>query len=148
MTTPSTPTPPGPTPPSPTTVSTAVEVETSAERAFRVFTEEIGTWWDDDKHILEAPLAEMEFEPFVGGNIIDRGVDGSECRWSRVLAYEPPHRVCFSWDISTQWQIETDPDKTSEVAVTFTQSLLIAFSHMASRQMLRIIAARATQSMV
>jgi len=62
----------------------------------------------------------MVFEPFVGGNIIDRGVDGSECRWARVLAYEPPHRVCFSWDISTQWQIETDPARTSEVEVTFT----------------------------
>ena len=74
-----------------------------------MFTEEIGTWWDDDKHILRAPLAEMVFEPYVGGHIIDRGADGSECRWARVLAYEPPARVCFSWDINLQWQIETDP---------------------------------------
>jgi uncharacterized protein YndB with AHSA1/START domain len=55
----------------------------------------------------------------VGGNIYDRGVDGSECRWARVLAYEPPNRVVFSWDISPQWQIEPDPDKTSEVEVRF-----------------------------
>jgi uncharacterized protein YndB with AHSA1/START domain len=55
----------------------------------------------------------------VGGNIYDRGVDGSECRWARVLEFEPPNRVVFSWDISAQWQIETDRDKTSEVEVRF-----------------------------
>ena len=104
-----------------TAVSTAVEVDAPLARAFHVFTAEIGTWWDDDKHILAAPLAAMVFEPFVGSNIIDRGVDGSECRWARVLAYEPPHRVSFSWDISTSWQIETDPGRASEVEITFTE---------------------------
>lgn len=103
-----------------TTVSTSVEVDAPIGRAFHVFTAEIGTWWDEDKHLLSAPLAEMVFEPFVGGNIIDRAVDGSECRWARVLDYEPPNRVCFSWDITTQWQIETDPARASEVEITFT----------------------------
>jgi uncharacterized protein YndB with AHSA1/START domain len=102
-----------------TTVSVSTEVEAPIKRAFHVFTAEIGTWWDDDKHILSAPLAEMVFEPFVGGHIIDRGVDGSECRWARILAYEPPERVCFSWDITTSWQIETDPARTSEVEIVF-----------------------------
>lgn len=64
----------------------------------------------------------MIFEPCIGGNIIDRGVDGSECRWARVLAYEPPSRVCFSWDINTRWQIETDPAKASEIEITFTET--------------------------
>jgi uncharacterized protein YndB with AHSA1/START domain len=104
-----------------TTVSTSVEIEAPIAHAFHVFTAGIGTWWDDDKHILEAPLAEMVFEPFAGGHIIDRGTDGSECRWARVLAYEPPARVCFSWDITTKWQIETDPELTSEVEVTFAE---------------------------
>jgi uncharacterized protein YndB with AHSA1/START domain len=103
-----------------TWVSTAVDVETSAARAFHVFTAEIGTWWDADKHILDAELAGMEFEAHVGGNIVDRGVDGSECRWARVLAYEPPHRVVFSWDINVNWQLETDPTKSSDVEITFT----------------------------
>jgi uncharacterized protein YndB with AHSA1/START domain len=108
------------TAPDPTSVTTSVEVDAPVARAFHVFTAEIGTWWDDDKHLLAAPLAEMVFEPFVGGHIIDRGVDGSECRWARVLAYEPPHRVCFSWDISTRWELEPDPARTSEVEITFT----------------------------
>lgn len=102
-----------------TSVSTSCTVGLSRERAFHLFTAEIGGWWDADKHILEAPLAEMEFEPHVGGHIIDRGTDGSECRWARVLAYEPPDRVVFSWDIDVSWQIETDPDLCSEVEVAF-----------------------------
>ena len=104
----------------PTSVSTEIDVEATPEHAFRVFTEGIGTWWDTDKHILAAPLDEMVFEPFVGGHIIDRGTDGSECRWARVLVYEPPQRVVFSWDIGPTWQLETDPDNTSEVEVRFT----------------------------
>jgi uncharacterized protein YndB with AHSA1/START domain len=61
----------------------------------------------------------MVFEPEMGGNVYDVGTDGSECRWARVLAYEPPNRIVFSWDISLQWQIESDPAKTSEVEVRF-----------------------------
>jgi uncharacterized protein YndB with AHSA1/START domain len=104
-----------------TTVRTSVEVDVSPERAFELFTSQIGSWWDEDHHLLQAPLAEMVFEPFAGGHIIDRGTDGSECRWARVLVYEPPRRVCFSWDIDVQWRLETDPARCSEVEITFSE---------------------------
>jgi uncharacterized protein YndB with AHSA1/START domain len=100
-------------------VQKSIVVEAPIERAFSVFTDEIDTWWSPDHHIIEAPLAKMVFEPRVGGNIYDVGTDGSECRWSRVLAYEPPTRVVFSWDLNLQWGIETDPERTSEIEVRF-----------------------------
>ena len=103
-----------------TSVTTGVDVAAPIEHVFRVFTEGIGSWWNPEHHILQAELAEMVFEPHVGGHIIDRGTDGGECRWARVLAYDPPHRVCFSWDINLRWQLEPDPAKTSEVEVTFS----------------------------
>ena len=103
-----------------TAVTAQVMVEAPIERAFTVFTEGMGTWWSKDHHILEGELAEMVFEPRVGGNIYDRATDGSECRWATVLAYDPPHRLLFSWDVSNQWKVETDPAKCSEVEVTFT----------------------------
>jgi uncharacterized protein YndB with AHSA1/START domain len=103
-----------------TSVSVATSVDAPVEHCFRIFTEGIGSWWDPGHHIIDVELAEMVFEPYVGGNIIDRGVDGSECRWARVLAYEPPKLVCFSWDINVQWKLESDPAKTSEVEITFT----------------------------
>ena len=97
----------------------SVVVDAPIEEAFRVFTEGFGRFKPPEHNLLGAEIAETVFEPRVGGHIYDRGVDGSECRWARVLAYEPPHRVVFSWDISPTWQIETDPDKTSEVEVRF-----------------------------
>ena len=102
-----------------TAVTESIVVDAPAERAFQVFTEEMGTWWPPEHHILEGDLAEMVFEPRVGGRIYDRATDGSECQWARVLAYEPPSRVVFSWDISLAWKIETDPAKTSEVEIRF-----------------------------
>ncbi|HEY5024138.1 MAG TPA: SRPBCC family protein [Acidimicrobiales bacterium] len=102
-----------------TPIRSTVVVDAPIDRAFTVFTEDIGSWWPPEHHILEAELAEMVFEPRQGGHVYDRGVDGSECRWARVLAYEPPRRVVFSWDISVQWQIETDVAKTSEIEVRF-----------------------------
>ncbi|HSP65030.1 MAG TPA: SRPBCC family protein [Candidatus Deferrimicrobium sp.] len=103
-----------------TTVRASVMVEAPIERAFSVFTAEMGTWWPKTHHILEGELAEMVFEPRVGGNIYDRATDGSESRWARVLAYDPPNRLVFSWDISNDFQLESDPSRSSEVEVTFT----------------------------
>ncbi len=102
-----------------TAVHTSIVVEAPIARAFSVFTEDIGSWWSPEHHVLDAELAEMVFEPRQGGHVYDRGVDGSECRWARVLAYDPPHRLVISWDISSRWQLETQLDKTSEVEVRF-----------------------------
>jgi uncharacterized protein YndB with AHSA1/START domain len=96
-----------------------VIVQAPIERAFTVFTERFGDFKPPEHHLLRAALAETVFEPKVGGHIYDRAVDGSECRWARILAYDPPDRVVFSWDISPAWQLETDLDNTSEVEVTF-----------------------------
>jgi uncharacterized protein YndB with AHSA1/START domain len=101
------------------TVRRQIVVEATIDRAFRVFTEQFGDFKPPEHNLLEVAIAETVFEPHVGGHIYDRGVDGSECRWARVLAYEPPSRLMFSWDISPQWQIENDPDNTSEVEVRF-----------------------------
>ena len=102
-----------------TSVQTSIVVDTPVERAFQAFFGEMASWWNADHHILEGQLAEMVVEPRVGGHIFDRGVDGSECRWATILVYEPPRRVVFRWNISTQWKLETDPAKTSEVEVRF-----------------------------
>ena len=102
-----------------TAVSTSIVVEAPIERAFAVFTEDIGSWWPPDHHLLEAELAEMVFETHEGGHVLDRGVDGSECRWARVLVYEPPSRFVISWDINTAWKLETDLERTREVEVWY-----------------------------
>jgi uncharacterized protein YndB with AHSA1/START domain len=96
-----------------------IVVNAPAEKAFAVFTERFGDFKPPEHNLLAAPIAETVFEPRVGGHIYDRGTDGSECRWARVLVYEPPQRVVFSWDIGPSWQVETELDNTSEVEVRF-----------------------------
>ena len=102
-----------------TSVRTSIVVEAPIERAFSVFTDEFGSFKPPEHNMLGVEIAETVFEPRVGGHVYDRGVDGNECRWARVLAYEPPHRVVISWDISPQWRIETNLERTSEVEVRF-----------------------------
>jgi uncharacterized protein YndB with AHSA1/START domain len=102
-----------------TSIRTSIVVEAPIERAFRVFTEGFGSFKPSEHNILDVEIAETVFEPRVGGHLYDRGVDGSECRWARILAYEPPNRVAFSWDIDPRWQIETDLSRTSVVEVRF-----------------------------
>jgi uncharacterized protein YndB with AHSA1/START domain len=100
-------------------VSTQVVVDAPIQRAFDVFTRRFGDFKPPEHNMLGVEIAESVFEPRVGGHIYDRGIDGSECRWARVLAYEPPERVVFSWDIDPQWQIVADPENASEVEVRF-----------------------------
>ncbi|MEU5565540.1 SRPBCC family protein [Micromonospora musae] len=96
-----------------------IVVDAPVERAFAVFTERFGDFKPKEHNLLGSPITETVFEPKVGGHIYDRGEDGSECAWARILAFEPPDRVVFSWDISPVWQVEQDPDNASEVEVRF-----------------------------
>jgi uncharacterized protein YndB with AHSA1/START domain len=102
-----------------TSVQHSIIVEAPIDRAFSVFTEGIGSWFPSEYNLLDVEIAERVFEPRAGGRIYDRGTDGTECHWGRVLACDPPDQVVFSWDISPQWQIESDPEKASEVEVRF-----------------------------
>ncbi|UYM07302.1 SRPBCC family protein [Solicola gregarius] len=108
-----------------TTDSTAVrldiEVDVPRKRAFQVFTEQFDRIKPREHNLLAVDIAETVFETRVGGQVYDRGVDGSECRWADVLAYEPPQRFVIGWLISPQWQLETDPGRRSEVEVNFTE---------------------------
>ena len=101
------------------TIRRQIVVDAPIDRAFAVFTELFGDFKPAEHNLLAAPIAETVFEPRIGGNIVDRAADGTECRWARILAYDPPKRVVFSWDISPQWRVETDPELTSEVEVRF-----------------------------
>lgn len=101
-------------------VAHSVVVNAPIERAFAVFTGRFGDFKPREHNLLAVPIAETVLEPRVGGDLYDRGVDGSVCRWGRILVYEPPHRVTFTWDIGPTWQLEADPAKASEVEVRFT----------------------------
>jgi uncharacterized protein YndB with AHSA1/START domain len=102
-----------------TAVHLELVVEAPIHRAFSVFTERFGEIKPPEHNLLSSPVVQTVLEPWVGGHIVDKAADGSECRWARILVFDPPHRVVFSWDISPRWQLEPDPALTSEVEVRF-----------------------------
>ncbi len=68
-----------------TSVRNSIVVDAPIERAFSVFTEDFGSWFPREYNLLEVDIAERTFETRAGGRITDRGADGSECSWARVL---------------------------------------------------------------
>ena len=101
------------------TVRRQIVVEAPVDRAFQVFTEQMDKIKPREHNMLGVDIAETVFETRAGGRIYDRGTDGSECEWASVIAYEPPERVVFSWNVSPYWRVEDDPAKRSEVEVRF-----------------------------
>jgi uncharacterized protein YndB with AHSA1/START domain len=102
-----------------TTFRTSIMVEVPIDRAFTVFTEGFDSWWPRGHHIGTAEMAEARLEPGVGGRWHERGVDGSECEWGRVLAWDPPRHVAMSWHLDGAFRYDPDPDKASRVDVRF-----------------------------
>jgi len=102
-----------------TSIRTDIVVDAAQDRAFKLFTERFDEIKPREHNLLGVDIAESVFEPRAGGRVYDRGVDGSECQWGRVVAYEPPARIVFTWDISPQWQLETDAGRSSEVEIRF-----------------------------
>jgi uncharacterized protein YndB with AHSA1/START domain len=101
-------------------VCKTITVKASAERAFRVFTEQIDTWWPRSHHIGKSPMTKTLIEGHVGGRCYSEQADQTECDWGEVLAWDPPKRFVMAWKITPQWGYEPDLAKSSEVEVRFT----------------------------
>jgi uncharacterized protein YndB with AHSA1/START domain len=95
-----------------------VVVDLPPEQAFWAFTD-LDRIKPREHNMLAVPIEETVLEQHAGGSVYDRGIDGSVCRWGRVLAFDPPRTIAFSWDIGPDWQVTTDPERSSEVEITF-----------------------------
>jgi uncharacterized protein YndB with AHSA1/START domain len=107
------------------TVRKSIQVRAGIERAFQVFVEQMETWWPATHHIGNTPFVAIFVEPRVGGRWYERDVEGKLTDWGKVLAWDPPHRVAFSWHVGPghdppDWVCDPDPAKASEVEIRFT----------------------------
>jgi len=100
-------------------VAKTVLVNAPLAVAFEVFISQ--QWWPvETHHLAELPGHEVVLEPFPGGRWYERAADGTETDWGTVLAWQPPHRLLLTWQVSPRWTYEQDPDRGSQIEVTFT----------------------------
>jgi len=92
-----------------------VTVQASPEKAFEVFTDGIGRWWNPEYSIGKEPYATTVIEPRAGGRWYESGESGGECEWGRVLVWQPPLRVVLDWQINGSWQFDVNVHTELEV---------------------------------
>jgi uncharacterized protein YndB with AHSA1/START domain len=98
-----------------------VTVPIDSESAFKLFTEEIGSWWPSEGYrMLDGPITEV-FEPRLGGRWYELGEDGTQCTLGTILEWEPPARFVMTWQLTPDWQPETDLERATKVEVRFEE---------------------------
>jgi len=96
-------------------VTKTVHVGCEVERAFRVFTTELGTWWPLDTHAIHAgAVREVVWEEHEGGEVYEISTEGKKAHWATVLTWEPPARVVIAWHVNQ------DTPAPTEIEVRFT----------------------------
>jgi len=100
-------------------VRVSVSVALSQERTFDFYTQRVDAWWPRDAHIGKSPMQTAHLEPRAGGRLYEVGTDGIETDWGRVLVWDRPDRLVFSWHISHEFRFDPDPGHASEVEVQF-----------------------------
>jgi len=101
-------------------VRKTITVKANAERAFRVFTEGLDTWWPRTHHIGKSPMKKAIIEGKTGGRCYTEQEDGTDCDWGQVLVWDPPRRFVFAWQITHEWGYQPDLAQSSEVEIRFT----------------------------
>ncbi|MGE3267547.1 MAG: SRPBCC family protein [Chloroflexota bacterium] len=105
------------------TVRRTMRLRVSVERAFAVFTQEMGRWWPIENTFSGVALGQagifdtVVMEPRAGGRWFERTAAGEEIDWGRVVAFEPPRRLVLTWQITPQGQPEPDAARASDVEI-------------------------------
>jgi uncharacterized protein YndB with AHSA1/START domain len=97
----------------------AVTVQGPPERAFVAFAEGFAGWWPREYTWSQEVLDTIAIEPRRDGRCFERGPHGFECDWGRVLAWEPPHRIAFTWQIGPNREPVPNPARAGEVEIRF-----------------------------
>ena len=91
------------------------ELRCSPSRAFHIYLDRIGEWWDGKYSRDAATLVTARIEPHADGRVYAQHLDGED-EWGRVTAYEPGERLAYSSVLAQP------PEDPSEITVTFARA--------------------------
>jgi len=92
----------------------SVTVPAAPARAFSLFVDDFARWWPLAQTHTGPDPVDCAIEPRAGGRVFERAADGCETPWGTVLAYDPPHRLAFSWIV------ELSAEQEQLVEISFT----------------------------
>lgn len=100
----------------PNVLRKAVTVPQGPEDAFRLFTDEIASWWPLATHSVGGERAVTVSFDVPGRRLVETLPGGGEAVWGELLAWDPPHRVRLTWHPGTP------PEDATTVEVRFTEA--------------------------
>jgi len=100
----------------------SVTVRCEQARAFRVFTEGIGSWWPvetlsragSEFEEEGVKVERVEFQAFAGGQVLEHMSNGQALPWAEVIVWDPPRSFTLAWKPHGR------PTPPTEVEVRFT----------------------------
>ncbi len=94
----------------------SLRVRATRRRAFDVFVNEIGAWWQPNTLFRFTPRStgSLAFEPGLNGRMTETHPDGEVFEIGRITAWEPGVKLAFTWR-----QASFSPDQLTHVEVRF-----------------------------
>jgi deoxynogalonate / 12-deoxyaklanonic acid monooxygenase len=101
-------------------VRKTVTVPLSVDEAFAIFVERPIEWWPE-RHVFVEDRQAITIEPRVGGSYYERGADGTEATWGKIVEWDPPKRLVLTWRVGPNWRPIFDDERASLIEVEFTE---------------------------
>lgn len=94
-------------------------LQVPVEKAFGMFVNDLNSWWPKEYSWAGDVLEKIAIEPFENGRCFEVGPLGFQCDWGRVLEFQSPQRILFTWQIGPDRVPQPNPEKSSEIEVIF-----------------------------
>lgn len=107
-------------------------VHSNSKNSFRKFVNELNDWWPGEYTWSQKKPEEIKIDGRLGGLCTEIGPHGFRCDWGRVTEFESGERIAMKWQISMKREPVPDPDKASDIEVSFIErggETEIVFSH-------------------
>jgi len=102
-----------------TTIFSEIVTSSSIDESFSAFVDHLQEWWPKEYTWSQQSLHKMIIAPYVNGHCYETGPFDFRCDWGRVVEFDRPFLIAFTWQISSARVPVPDPEKASSITVTF-----------------------------